>query len=133
MLAEWTAHKVRVSQPVLGVGRLVREKMLAIHHPLNRLRDLLACRFFVVIMLHVLILQWRILLPFLVILKTLDCVVEQPLERVVCMSSCIGYSTEVDTWQVYERLLTKIVVRSVFFAGPQLLQQLRGLRYNRSL
>ena len=33
------------------------------------------------------------------------------------MSSCIGYSTEVDTWQVYERFLTKIVVRSVFFAG----------------
>ena len=49
------------------------------------------------------------------------------------MSSCIGYSTEVDTWQVYERFLTKIVVRSVFFAGPQLLQQLRGLRYNRNL
>ena len=49
------------------------------------------------------------------------------------MSSCIGYSTEVDTWQVYERFLTKIVVHSVFFAGPQLLQQLRGLRYNRSL
>ena len=38
------------------------------------------------------------------------------------MSSCIGYSTEVDTWQVYERFLTKIVVRGVFFAGPQLLQ-----------
>jgi hypothetical protein len=52
---------------------------------------------------------------------------------VFCVSSCIGYSTEVDTWQVYERFLTKIVVRSVFFAGPQLLQQLRGLRYNRSL
>lgn len=72
-------------------------------------------------------------LPFLAALKILGCVAKQPLERVVCMSSCIGYSTEVDTWQVYERFLTKIVVRSVFFAGPQLLQQLRGLRYNRSL
>jgi len=72
-------------------------------------------------------------IPFLVVSKILGRVVEQPLEKVVCMSSCIGYSTEVDTWQVYERFLTKIVVRSVFFAGPQLLQQLRGLRYNRSL
>ena len=66
-------------------------------------------------------------------LKALDCVAEQPLDKVFCVSSCIGYSTEVDTWQVYERFLAKIVVRSMFFAGPQLLQQLRGLRYNRSL
>ena len=72
-------------------------------------------------------------LPFLAALKILGCVAKQPLEKVVCMSSCIGYSTEVDTWQVYEQFLTKIVVRSVFFAGPQLLQQLHGLRYNRSL
>jgi len=72
-------------------------------------------------------------IPFLVALKILGCVAQQPLERVVCMSSCIGYSTEVDTWQVYKRFLTKIVVHSVFFAGLQLLQQLRGLRYNRSL
>lgn len=72
-------------------------------------------------------------LLFLVLLVKLSCSQAQPYEKVVCMSSCIGYSTEVDTWQVYERFLTKIVVRSVFFAGPQLLQQLRGLRYNRSL
>ena len=133
MLAEWTAHKVRVSQPVFGARCLAYEKMSAIHRSLSRPRDRLACRFFVVIMLHVLILQWRILLPFLVALKILGCVAEQPLDKVFCVSSCIGYSTEVDTWQVYERFLTKIVVRSVFFAGPQLLQQLRGLRYNRSL
>ena len=72
-------------------------------------------------------------LPFLVLLVTLDCSQAQPYEKVVYVSSCIGYSTEVDTWQVYERFLTKIVVHSVFFAGLQLLQQLRGLRYNRSL
>ena len=61
-------------------------------------------------------------LPFLVLPVILDCSQAQPYEEVVYVSSCIGYSTEVDTWQVYERFLTKIVVRSVFFAGPPLLQ-----------
>lgn len=137
MLAEWTAHKVRVSQPVFGARCLAYEKMSAIHRPLSRPRDHLAHRFFVVITLHAPMLQQRILqrvlILFLAVLGAVSCSQAQLREKVVCMSSCIGYSTEVDTWQVYERFLAKIVVRSVFFAGPQLLQQLRGLRYNRSL
>ena len=59
----------------------------------------------------------RVLILFLAELGAMSCFQAQPYEKVVCMSSCIGYSTEVDTWQVYERFLTKIVVRGMFFAG----------------